>query len=492
MAFKPRRFINLVLISAALLALTFHHAVGQPSIDTLGMRAQTYFLSHDLLKGRATGTEGARLAAAYIKSECRRIGLVPAGSTYGQPVPLERTTILPGTRLIATRLSRPLTFIYPDDFIPNLGTRATFSSFRGPAVYVGAASELDSERLRGLQLDGAVAVVLGPRVTRDGFDLLRERGAVAVVHILPEQGAYDAYVASRGTARLYHRDPSIVSSFLPSLPSVLAGPRLSAALVVGAVRGSEVVAGPLGVEVAVDLAKDSSPVEAENIVCQLPGTGEGAGDTAVVFTAHYDHLGVASKPDTAGDSIYNGFADNAAGVAMLLGIARAAALEAQTPPRHSWLFLFLDGEERGLLGSDYYVARPFWPLEKTRAVINIDGGAPAGRLESFRLAGVDSTGLGAIAIGIAQERGWEVTTSPPSPNSDYYPFVREGVPGVFVIPGPGAYEGLSSDSSDALKHRWRYYHDPQDEWTADFPFGGLQRYAEYAYFIAQRLDAADK
>ena len=102
---------------------------------------------------------------------------------------------------------------------------------------------------------------------------------------------------------------------------------------------------------------------------------------------------------------------------------------------------------------------------------------------------MDSTGLGATAIEIAQSRGWHVTTSPAVANSDYYPFVREGTPGIFVKPGPGAYEGLSADSSDALRFRWRYYHDPQDEWTEDFPFIGLQRYAEYAYLIAMKINA---
>ena len=97
--------------------------------------------------------------------------------------------------------------------------------------------------------------------------------------------------------------------------------------------------------------------------------------------------------------------------------------------------------------------------------------------------------LGALALEVARSRGWSVTTSPATANSDYYPFVREGIPGVFVKPGPGAYEGLTADSSDALRHRWRYYHDPQDEWTEDFPFSGLQRYAEYAYLIAIELDS---
>jgi len=259
-------------------------------------------------------------------------------------------------------------------------------------------------------------------------------------------------------------------------------------LVANAIQGNEIRVGPLGVDVAFKIVQTRRPVVAANVACLLPGTDTSVADKAIAFTAHYDHLGIVSPPDTAGDSIYNGFQDNAVGVAMLLGIARAMAFDVAEPVHHSILFLFFVGEERGLLGSDYYVAQPLWPLNRTLAVINIDAGAPPGRLVNWSLSGVDSTGLGEIAIGIAQARGWHMSTSPATANSDYYPFVREGVAAVFVKPGPGAYEGLSADSSDALRYKWRYYHDPQDDWTEDFPFIGLQRYAEYAYLIARELD----
>jgi len=484
------RYGRLFLIILSLLVVAPQPARAQLPIDTLSMRAQTYFLTHDLLAGRATGTVGAELAAEYIASECRSMGLVPVGSTYTQPVPLEETTIEAGTQLTVSRLGRPAQFSYPADFTPNVGTRTTLTGFRGPAVYIGLSGELESEQIEGIDLHGAVAVTAGPRVTTDAVDLLRGRGAVAVVHLLTDAQTYSLYLGSRGTTRMYHQDASVQSSFLPSLPSVLAGPRLSAALVAGAIQDNDIRVGPLGVEVEFDIVQTRKTLVAANVVCLLPGTETSVGDTAIAFTAHYDHLGIVSPPDTAGDDIYNGFADNAAGVAMLLGIARAMAFDLDQPARHSMLFLFFVGEERGLLGSDYYVAHPPWPLNRTLAVINIDAGAPPGRLVNWSLSGVDSTGLGRLATGIARARGWQVSTSPPVANSDYYPFVREGVPGGFVKPGPGAYEGISTDSSDALRYRWRYYHDPQDEWTEDFPFTGLQRYAEYAYLIARELDAS--
>ncbi|MFC1639833.1 M28 family peptidase [Gemmatimonadota bacterium] len=482
------RYGRCLFLTISLLATLFPRTAAQLPIDTLSMRAQTYFLSHDLLAGRATGNVGAELAAEYIASECRSIGLVPAGSTFTQPVPLEETTIEAGTRLSVSRLGRQAQFSYPADFTPNVGTKASLIGFGGPAVYVGLAGELGADKLEGVNLQGAVALTAGPRITTTAVDMLRGKGVVGVVQLLPDEQTYNLYVGSRGTTRMYHEDATVESSFLLSLPSVLAGPRLSAALVAGAVQGNEIRVGPLGLEVDFNINQTRRPVVATNVACLLPGTGGSVGDTVIAFSAHYDHLGIVSPPDTAGDDIYNGFQDNAVGVAMLLGIARAMASDQREPVRHSMLFLFFVGEERGLLGSDYYVARPFWPLDRTMAVINIDAGAPPGRLVHWSLSGVDSTGLGGLALGIAQARGWQVSTSPATANSDYYPFVREGVPGVFIKPGPGSYEGISADSSDALRYRWRYYHHPQDEWTEDFPFSGLQRYAEYAYLIARELD----
>jgi Zn-dependent M28 family amino/carboxypeptidase len=254
-------------------------------------------------------------------------------------------------------------------------------------------------------------------------------------------------------------------------------------------RGAPPVPGPLGSELALEIDLSSRAFDAANVACLLPGNDPTASDTVIAFTAHYDHLGVG-VPDSSGDAIYNGFSDNAAGVAMLLAIAQAMTQDSTNHLRHSVLFLFLAGEERGLLGSDYYVSNPLWPLERTEATINIDAGAPPGLLVSWRLAGVDSSGLGRLAIAVAANRGWTVSTSPPRANSDYYPFVREGVPAVFVIPGPEPYEGLTADSTAALRRRWDHYHRPGDHWTDDFPFAGMARYAEYAYSIAAAVDTS--
>ncbi|MGH7445000.1 MAG: M28 family peptidase, partial [Longimicrobiales bacterium] len=213
----------------------------------------------------------------------------------------------------------------------------------------------------------------------------------------------------------------------------------------------------------------------------LPGNDPALRDEYVVYTAHYDHLGI-SIPDAEGDSIYNGFSDNAAGVAMLLGIAEALR---DAPPARSLLFLFFTGEERGLLGASYFAAHPPVPLERMHALINLDAGAPSAPPVSWRVAGGDSSALGTLAAQVAADHGWIARLSGASPNSDYWPFLQRGVPAVFLIPGD-VWENTAPEQREALRRQWDHYHQPADEYHPDFPFSGLERYADYAMALGLR------
>jgi hypothetical protein len=456
-------------------------------VDALS--AHTRFLSDDLLRGRGTGSDGARLAALYIESQCRRLGLQPVGGRYRHAVELDEATILPSTTLRLSRAQRTAEFLYPLDFVPNVGSAVTTHGFKGRAVFVGSEPELVTGNLPDLDLRGRVAVTVGP-VRGVAVDTLIRRGAVGMVHLVPDLETFQLYVQSRGASRMFHRSNGTVSSFLPALPSILAGPRVVAAVVDGLALTPEGEPAPqtLSWSLHADVATTVRPIDEENVTCVLNGAHPAARDTAIALSAHYDHLGI-SLPDASGDSIYNGFSDNAAGVGMLLAIAETLTRPDHLTLRHSVLFLFFTGEERGLLGADAYVARPAWPLERTLALVNLDAGAPPAPPVSWRLAGVDSIGLGAVALRVASRRGWHVSTSAPRANSDYFPFHRRGVPAVFVIPGARPYEGLSEDSSTALRRQWDHYHRASDQWHPDFPFAGLQRYAAFALDIVREADS---
>jgi Zn-dependent M28 family amino/carboxypeptidase len=154
------------------------------------------------------------------------------------------------------------------------------------------------------------------------------------------------------------------------------------------------------------------------------------------------------------------------------------------PPARSVAFVFFTGEERGLLGSAFMAAQPPFPLDRVAALINLDAGAPPAAPVSWRIAGGTESPLGRIATDIAAGRGWTATLSAASPNSDYWPFLQRGVNAVFIIPGD-RWENTSPDQRDALRRRWDRYHQAGDHWHPDFPFAGLQRYAEYALLLGR-------
>lgn len=178
---------------------------------------------------------------------------------------------------------------------------------------------------------------------------------------------------------------------------------------------------------------------------------------------------------------------------MALGIGEAFVRQRRSRAAglaHSLILFFSTGEEHGLLGSDYFVAHSLWPLERIVGVVNLDANAPAARPRSWRIAGAEGSALVELVRLEAQREGWDVTLAQPSPGSDYFPFLRHGVPAVFFVPGDGPYEGLSVTTSDSLRSvLWGRYHMPDDGWDEHFPFEGLGRYADFASEVIRRMDA---
>ena len=355
-------------------------------IDTTAIRGYTRFLSDDALAGRMTGTPSADLSALYIESACIGIGLSPIGKHYRQPIELERTAFSgSGTKLVLTGARGVRQFDYRSGFLPNMWFDST-AGFSGPAFYLGTSEDIIAGRIRSLDLRGGVAVLAGP-LFEPADDTLKARGVVGVIQLTRDESQYLLYVRSRGDSRLRFADRSVATSLGGDEASIVASPALSRDIVAGVSVNS--APERTGDSVVVTVNARRTAVTSSNVGCMLEGTDPKLKDTAIAFTAHYDHLGVG-LPDARGDSIYNGFSDNAAGVGMLLAIGSAFGGRPGPRPRHSILLLFFTGEEAGLLGSDYYVAHPEWPLQKTRAVVNLDAGAPPAPPWSWRIAGANT------------------------------------------------------------------------------------------------------
>lgn len=477
----PARAAGLFLAACSLVLTA---PVRAQRIDTLEIRGATRILADDSMQGRGLGTPGADMAAHYLASELKRLGLQPvgAGASYLLPVPLKEAHVDDAATRVLVRGADTATFESGRDFLVNTGGAGAFHDFSGDAVLVGgpagaarALAALGSPR-------GKVLVLLGGLGT-DAPALVPEwirEGVAGVVLLVPDPATFALYVRSRGDSRFFVDAPVDDPVWEPNLPVLLAGPELSRALVAGTALPDSVLAGkplpaaiPLGRAVAATIRVSVAPVAGTNVAGLIPGRVPALRDQVVVYTAHYDHLGI-STPDARGDSIYNGFSDNAAGDGMLLAIAQAMMKDR---PARSVLFLFPTGEERGLLGSTYYASYPAIPLARTIAVVNLDAGAPPAPPVSWRFAAGTASSLGDVARRIVQAHGWTAILGGTSANSDYWPFLQRGVPSIFIVPG-GEWEGVSPAQKEALVKRWEHYHDPADEWKPDFPFRGLERYAE--------------
>jgi len=483
----------LLLVLGALPASLYGQSSGaarEPvtTIDTVAMRADTRVLAADSLGGRGTGSAGAQAAARYIAERLRGLGLRPVGDDFLHAVPLRAARATAATRLVLRHGTDSAAFRHGNDFVQGNGGARAFRDFAGPAIFAGTAGNA-GHSLRATDLGGRVIVLAG--MPGDSADRLMRgwtaAGAAGVIILTGSEADYEALTDRLGPHRLFVDAAVDEPVWQPDLPVLIAGPRLAGALIAGArlpdraFRGEPFDAIPLDRTVDALVRVNVTEVAGDNVVAWVPGSDPALRNELVLYTAHYDHLGIGS-PDEAGDSIYNGFSDNAAGVAMLLAIADVVRRE---PPPRSVAFLFLTGEERGLLGASYAAARPPWPLERIRALINLDAGAPPVAPVSWRIAGALGTSLGERADSLARANGWTLQLSAARPNSDYWPFNRRGVPTAFIIPG-NEWENTSTSERDALRERWDRYHHRDDEWHADFPFAGLARYASFALQLGLR------
>jgi hypothetical protein len=471
--------MNRLVLGTALL-LWLPAAAAAQAIDTLEIRAHTRFLADDLLLGRGAGTPGENVAAAYIEAQLMRLGLRPAGAGDGflQPVPLRRVRLDSASTLTVGDAALKA----EQDFTLNLGSLDAFRSFGGQAWFVGDAIQARTAFEGMGSLAGRVAVLAG-FAAAESAELLaswHRRGLEGVLLVVPDEAEFRRIAAARGPAR-YAVDADLAEPvWQPRLPALIAGPAALRGLLDGAELPAAFYDGQPFPALELDARVDAQvrvAVEAPrawNVAGVLSGHDPRLADEFVVMTAHLDHLGVG-PPDARGDSIYSGFSDNAAGVAMLLAIAAALRDE---PPARSVLFLFPTAEERGLLGSGYYAAHPLVPLEQTRAVINIDAGAPPAPPVHWRVAGAPDLALAERAARVAEAAGWSAEIGPARANSDHWPFALRGIPAVFLIPGT-EWEGVDDAARALLVERWERYHRPGDVWSHDFPWAGVKRYAEF-------------
>jgi len=241
---------------------------------------------------------------------------------------------------------------------------------------------------------------------------------------------------------------------------------------------------PLGIEASIDIKNRMRTVDSKNVIGLLEGS-EKPGEY-VIFTAHWDHLGVGE--DQNGETIYHGAVDNASGVASMMEIARAAA-KLQPRPKRSLVFMAVTGEEQGLLGSDYYVENPIFALEKTLANINIDGANVYGRHDNqIEVIGFGYTTLEDILRDVVAQQGRTVVTdqAPEAGHyfrSDQFSFAKKGVPALFT---------KSVTSEDYKEYVAKHYHKPSDKFAPNWDMKAAADDARALLEVALAVANSDK
>jgi Zn-dependent M28 family amino/carboxypeptidase len=239
---------------------------------------------------------------------------------------------------------------------------------------------------------------------------------------------------------------------------------------------------PINATLKATIVSKVRQIQSQNVVAMLPGSDPRLKDQAVIYTAHYDHLGI--RPEQSGDNIYNGAADNATGCGVLLEMARAIASAPQAPKR-SIIFAAVTAEEQGLLGSEYLGKHPPIPASKIALNLNYDDLAPIGVPEEMEAVGADRTNFYPVVESTA--KAFKLDIKPDARpeaghyyRSDHFSMARVGVPAFSVGLGM-KFEGHplewgQKEAADYTEHR---YHQPSDEYRPEMVFTGNAKMARF-------------
>lgn len=476
-------------------------------VDGQVMRAHLEFLADDVLEGRAPGTRGGDLAAAYIATQYQRLGLQPAGDsgTYLHSVPIISLNPSPTLSIgDGTGAGRPLE--YRTDYVLWSMHDAPAVNAEGELVYVGygiVAPEYGWNDYAGADVKGKIVVALvndpglrdstifrGSILTYYGrwtykLEEAERQGAAGILLIHTTESATYPWgtVASSWTGPQVRVEraagPLRVAGWITegvAANVVGSQARLTELMTAASRKGFK--ATPLGTPAEASVASTVVRSETYNVVGRLPGRGPLA-DEAVVIGGHYDHLGIGAPVD--GDSIYNGAVDNASGTGAMLAMAEAM-VDGGAEPSRSIVFMAFGAEESGLLGSTAYAARPSVPLGSIAAMLNVDGFNVAGPTRDISALGLDQSSLGEVFEAAAAAEGLEVSINQDALlkgyffRSDHFPLVRAGVPALSLQDGTD-FVGQPADFAKRMEEDYnaRRYHQPADEVLPTFRYDGAEQ-----------------
>ncbi len=474
-----------------------------PPISIERMRADVKYLASDPLQGRGVGTRGEELATDYIASQFEKAGVKPGGEkgTYFQAVPLVLVNTGKDATLSFVKGTGATPLKLEDEFVGVSYSQKT-EEFEADAIFVGhgiSAPEFGWDDYKDVDVKGKVVVLFtneppsedikffgGKALTYYGrwtykYEEATRRGALAALIIHTNESAgYPYSVVRKLNGAQIQQDLSSHALAFAGWLSTQGGNKLlaSVGLTVPEALKKADTAGfkpiPLGVKIKANIPTTVEKIISKNVLGRVEGSDPKLKDEVVMFTAHWDHLGV-SKSALGTEEIYSGALDNGSGCSILMEMARAWAT--MTPrPKRSALFLAPTAEESGLLGATYYAAHPIVPLGKTAMDFNFDTVYPIGEAESIVINGADRTTRWAKLQETAKKLNLGIEADRRAHQglfyrSDHFALAKGGVPAFSVGRGEKV-KGKPVDfarkaSEDFIANT---YHTPKDVYKEEWDF----------------------
>ena len=484
------------------------------------IRAHMTFLASDLLEGRATGTRGYRIAAEYVAAQFEMLGLEPGvNGGYLQEVPLWETVPDAASTVTFTRPNGSTTTLKIfETFVSSGDPLSTDHVVEGEVVFAGygiSAPEQKYDEYAKLDVRGRIVAIFGgapksfPNAVRahhsaslTKIETAARFGAKGLIFLTsPEDDTRSPWPRRlrqsklgsmhwRGSGDKPHGvAPSLSSNVTIGLDQTRELFGKDAEAVFKSVEASKPKAKPLSVRARIHLVSRHRSLTSPNVAAIMRGSDPKLRDEYLVYTAHLDHVGITEP--VAGDAINNGAFDNASGTAVLLEVARAFA-ENPEKPKRSILFLATTGEEKGLRGADYFANNPTVPFESIIGNINLDMLVMIARTSDLIALGIETSEIGDVAREVAKEMNVELSPDPfPEEvffvRSDQYPFVRRGIPAIYVDPGYKAVD--SSIDLPKLHKEWlrTRYHAPSDDLNQPIDYTAALLLTEFDYRLGLLL-----
>jgi Zn-dependent M28 family amino/carboxypeptidase len=501
------------------LGLPADAAAAMQSIDAERIRAHVKFLADDLLEGRGTGTRGGDIAANYIAAQFALYGLKPAGDngTYLQKVGFTGVLTQPGSSLsLQPSHGAPLDLKLGEDYVTGNQMQTDSVDIDAPIVFVGYGIEAPEYRwddFKGVDVKGKVVLVIvneppsadpkffkGEAMTYYGrwtykFEEAARKGALGALIIhRTDLASYPWQVvrSSWSNEQVYlgsDREPKLSAASWIQLDVArqlfaASGLKLDDMMQIAGTRKFK--ARELPVRLKAHIVSKVRRFESYNVLGLLPGTDAGPATQAVVYSAHYDHLGF--NPAMSGDNIYNGAVDNGTGCGILLELAHAFAASAVKPP-HPVLFASVTAEEKGLLGSNYLGKHLPIPAAQIALDLNFDAVPPIGLPESVNVTGAERTTFFPVVEKTSKEFGFEIQpdAEPGAGHyyrSDHFSLARAGVP-AFSVNTALKFSGHPPEWGKAQRDEYtaKKYHQPSDEYTADMDFSSNAALAKFGFAL---------